>query len=223
MFRTISLTAAILLTAAPAVAADEIGLSSDGVSWGSTLTQPLFDPAFRWVPGDRETTSFWVRNQSNERALLNVAILGSSIDSLMETGDLSVKVAAASGGGGSTTTTGRHELLSSRPVEPGQTERIDVTVAIDSASTNQSQVKTLDLQFEVRLTQDTGTPEVSDDSDDSDGSDNGGDDGDGRDRDGLLPGTGSSVDRAWLWFAAGLIGGGLAFVGWTRRKERSDV
>ena len=71
MRRTITTAALILLTATPAVAADEIGLSSDGFSWGSTLPQPLFDPAFRWVPGDRETASFWVRNQSGDGALLD--------------------------------------------------------------------------------------------------------------------------------------------------------
>src|SRR5688500_5683454 len=112
MLRTISIAAAILLTATPAVAADEIGLSSDGGSWSSTLAQPLFDPAFRWVPGDHETASFWVRNESDDSALLDVAILGSSIDSLMETGDLTVTVAAASGGGASTTRPDRQELLS---------------------------------------------------------------------------------------------------------------
>ena len=214
MLRIISLTAAILLIATPAVAADEIGLSTDGASWGSTLSQPLFDPGFRWVPGDRESASFWVRNQSDASALLDIAILGSSIDSLMETGDLSVTVAAASGGGGSTTRTGRHELLSSRAVQPGQTERIDVTVAIDPAATNQSQVKSLELQFEVRLTQDSPTPE-----DPADNDNNG--DGDSRDRNGFLPGTGGSAP--WL-LPAGLIGValGLLAVAVTRRKEASD-
>ena len=105
MLRAIVIVAAILLAAAPAIAADEVGLSSDGVSWGSALSEPLFDPAFRWVPGDRETASFWVRNESSDAALLDVAILGSSVDALMETGDLSVTVAVAGGGGPTTTTT----------------------------------------------------------------------------------------------------------------------
>lgn len=211
MLRTISIAAAVLLTASPAVAAGEIGLSSDGVSWGSTLSQPLFDPGFRWVPGDRETASFWVRNESGDSALLDVAILGSSVDSLMETGDLSVTVAAEGGNGTSTTKPGRHELLSSRAVEPGQTERIDVTVAIDPAATNESQVKALDLRFEVRLTQDDEISEESDDSDDDDGDD----------RNGFLPGTGGSAP--WL-LPAGLLGVavGLVAVAVTRRKEAAD-
>jgi hypothetical protein len=214
MRRTITTAALILLTATPAVAADEIGLSSDGFSWGSTLPQPLFDPAFRWVPGDRETASFWVRNQSGDGALLDVAILGSSVDSLMETGDLSVAVSAASGGRGSTTTTGRHKLLSSRLIRPGQTERIDVTVAIDPASTNQSQVKALDLRFEVRLTQDTGTSEEPED----DGGHAG--DGDDRDRNGFLPGTGGSAP--WLLPAGILgVGAGLLAVAASRRTRTS--
>lgn len=221
MLRTLCIatcvSTAIVLTATPAVAADEIGLSSDGVAWSSSLSQPLFDPAFRWVPGDSETASFWVRNQSDDDALLDIAILGTSVDSLMETGDLSVTVAAAGGGGGSTTTTGRHELLSSRAVRPGQTERIDVTVAIDPDATNQSQVKALDLQFEVRLTQDDGTsggPDGGDDADHGDGDD------DGDDRNGFLPGTGGSAP--WL-MPAGLLGivVGLLAVAVTRRRDRS--
>ena len=217
MFRTISIAAAaILLTAAPALAADEIGLSSDGVSWGSGLSQPLFDAAFRWVPGDRETASFWVRNESDDSALLDIAILGSSIDSLMETGDLSVTVATATGGGRTTTTTGTHELISSRTVRPGEIERIDVTVALDSAATNESQVKALDLRFEVRLTQDAaGSDDSDDDGDDSD------DSGDDRDSNGILPGTGGPM--GWP-LSAGLLG---LWVGWllvamSRRIRPSD-
>ncbi len=216
MLRIISIAAVILLTATPAVAADEIGLSTDGVSWESTLSQPLFDPAVRWVPGDRKTASFWVRNESADSALLDVAILGSSIDSLMETGDLSVTVAAASGGGSSTTMTGRHELLSSRAVRPGQTDRIDVTAALDSASTNESQVKALDLRFEVRLTQDAGASDNSDESDDdSDDSD------DDSDRNGILPGTGGPV--GWP-LSAGLLGlcVGLLLFATARRIGPSD-
>jgi len=222
MLRTISIAAAIWLTATPAIAAEEIGLSSDGVSWGSTLSQPLFDPAFRWVPGDRETASFWVRNQSRDPALLDVSILGTSIDSLMETGDLSVTVAAESGGGTSTTTTGRHELLSSRAVRPGQTERIDVTVAIDPASTNQSQIKALDLRFEVRLTQDAGNDESDDTgADDVNRDDDDGDGSDDSDENGFLPGTGGAAP--WL-LPAGLLGvaAGLLAVAVTRRREASD-
>lgn len=206
-----------------AVAADNLGLSPDGVTWSPNLTTPLFDPAFRWIPGDTETSSFWVRNQSSDNATLDVSILGSGVDSLMQTGDLAVTVRAAHGSGSTTTTTARHELITSRVVNPGQTERIDVTVAFDPASGNQSQAKALDLRFEVRLTQDVsgirGNQRVSDDSDDSD--DDEGDDN-GHDRNGALPGTGGPV---WWLLPAGLIGiaaGGLT-VALSRRRDRSEV
>ena len=219
MLRTMSIAAVILLTATPAVAADEIGLSIDGVSWGSTLPRPLFDPAFRWVPGDNKTAAFWVRNESDDSAVLDIAVLGSSIDSLMETGDLTVTVAAAGGGGGSTTRPGRQELLSSRTVQPGHTERIDVTVALDPASTNESQVTALDLRFEVRLTQGSGG---SDDSDaDSDDGDDGDDSGDDRDRNGILPGAGGPA--GWP-LSAGLFGFGAGWllIAASRRIRQSD-
>lgn len=203
---------AVALCPGPAFAADEIGLSNDGVHWSPDLATPLFDPGFRWVPGDRETASFWVRNQSEDGARLEIVVLGDGIDSLMTTGDLSVTIGSENGGASSTMTTGR-QLLSSRPVEAGETERIDVTIAFDSAATNQSQVKALDLRFEVRLTQSlAGSDDHSDDSDD----------GDDAGRVGVLPGTGGAswwlLPAGWLSVAAGW----LAVLA-VRRREASDV
>jgi hypothetical protein len=98
-----------------------------------------------------------------------------------------------------------------------------VTVAIDPASTNQSQVTALDLRFEVRLTQDTGTSEgpggTDNDDGDGDGDDGGG--GDDYDRNGFLPGAGGSAP--WL-LPGGLLGiaAGLLAVLVTRRTAASD-
>jgi hypothetical protein len=203
------------LTPSAAVAAGELGLSSDGVSWAPNLPEPLFDPAFRWVPGDRETASFWVRNQSDGPAVLDVTMLGSAIDSLIRTGDLTVRVVAESGAAGSTSTTGRHTLVQSVPVAKGQSERIDVTVDFDRASTNVSEVKNLNLSFDVQLTEDIaagngGTDDSDDDSDDRDS-----------DRDGGLPGTGGT----WWWMlplGAAVTTAGAALAG-AARKGRSHA
>jgi hypothetical protein len=210
--------------AAPAAAANELGLSVDGTTWTDNLTTPLFPASFIWVPGCTESSAFWVRNQSSDKATLDVAILGSTVDSLMQTGDLAVTVRAADGSGSTTTTTGRHELIVSRRVNAGQTERIEVTVAFDPASTNQSQEKAVDLRFEVRLTQGSG-PHGG--GGPGHGNGHGGhhehskDDGHRRDPNGLLPGTGGP---AWWLLPAGLLGvsTGWLTVAASRRRERKE-
>lgn len=207
----------LALRAGPAFAADELGLSRDHVHWSPNLTTPLFGPSFLWVPGDTETASFWVRNQSHDQAMLEVAVLGASLDSLIHTGDLSITVKAAGGPPTSTRMAGRQVLVSSRPVDPGEDQRIDVTVAFDPAATNQSQVKSLDLQFEVRLTQETVPPGGSDGSDDSD-SDSDGSDASNDESDHGLPGTGSSMRPVWLLLAAGLVVGGAGVSRLSRRQ-----
>jgi len=186
-----------------AAAGGELGLSADGETWGRNLPSPLFDPAFRWVPGDHETASFWVRNQSDDPGVLDVTIVGSAVDSLIRTGDLTVRVVMESGAAGSTSTTGRHALVRSLPVARGQFERVDVTVDFDRASTNESEVKNLNLAFEVRLTQDNadgdgGTDDSDDESDDRHD-----------DRDGGLPGTGGT---SWWVLALGVAVTSAGFV-----------
>lgn len=213
----LALGCVLALLPASAFAASELGLSSDRVHWSSDLSTPLFDPDFRWVPGDSETSSFWVRNQSRDPARLDVSMLGSSVDSLMRTGDLSVSVKAADGSGSSATTVGQHALISSRMVDPGQDERIDVTVAFDPAATNQSQVKEFDLQFAVLLTQDAASRPGGGTNRGSDG-----DRGNG-DSDGSLPGTGSSIARSSLLIAAALIVVGAGLAGFSRPKEKIDA
>jgi hypothetical protein len=202
-----------LLTPSAAVADGELGLSADGQTWGRNLSKPLFDPAFRWVPGDRETASFWVRNQSDGPAVLDVTMVGSAVDSLIRTGDLTVRVVTESGAAGSTSTPGSHSLVRSLRVPRGQSERVDVTVDFDRASTNESEVKNLNLAFDVRLTQDTTAADRG----------TGDDDGSGHrddDRDVGLPGTGGP---SWWVFPLGtaLVAGGVALATRTRR-ERTD-
>jgi len=62
--RVVLCGACLVAPAAPARAADELGSSTDGRTWVSSLATPLFAPSFRWVPSDVETASFYVRNQA---------------------------------------------------------------------------------------------------------------------------------------------------------------
>lgn len=203
-----------------AQAADELGLSADGVSWGPTLDGPLFDPDFRWIPGDQKFTSFWLRNQSATPALLDIDVMGTDTDALLRTGDLEVAVRVGDGPWVTTRQSGRQSLAAAVPVDTGQERQVTVSVQLDAAATNTSQVQRWDLRFEARLTEDTS---VLGDEQDTDPSDDDDDDesASGREGSGWLPGTGG---QAWwlLPAGAGLVGLGAALVK-RRRAERFDV
>ena len=149
-------------SASPAAAAGELGLSLDGTHWTSSITTPLFDPSFRWVPGDSETESFFVRKQGGSRGDLTVDVLGPTADGLIESGDLHV---TAKGGGGTWATVsegGTHRLLTAPDIADGKVSEVKVTVSFDSASTNPTQLLASELSFRVTLSESAPSGDVDD-------------------------------------------------------------
>ena len=206
-----------LVVAAPmgAVAADEIGLSKDGSNWSSSLSAPLFDPAFRWVPGDDEISSFFVRNQGPSGAVLTISVRSADTEQLLSDSDIEL-FARVDGGPWIKLANGvATSAVTERSITRRGTVRVDVRARFEPSSTNPSQTKSAPLTFVVTLTQASGSGR------NHSGNDGDGDD-DGDDRDGHLPGTGSTVGPATLWAAAMLIGGGLALVRRSKREERVD-
>ncbi len=194
-------------TATPAVAADELGLSLDQVHWSSSISTPLFDPSLRWVPGDSESATFYIRNQAGDAGDLTVDLLGSTAGNLIDSGDLHI---TAKGGGGDWTTVsepGRHRLLSAPTIAAGQVVPIEVAVVFDAASVNQTQLRATRLTFRITLSQSRQGP--GDEADDPDGA--------------PLPDTGGLSVWA-LRLAAFLVLLGLALsVRANRRVVSSDV
>ena len=143
------------VTAAPAAAADELGISSDGVTYTPTFDGPLFSSAIKWVPGDERTATFYVRNQSIDQASLTVTILGNHTGTLIDSGDITI---SATGGGGTSTPTssGDEQLLLSASIDAAQVVPVNVTVAFNENSPNATQYLTTDMNFRVTLTQTTG-------------------------------------------------------------------
>lgn len=217
--RTICMmTSVMLLTAAPASAANEIAVSLDGSSWGSSLSQPLFDPNFLWVPGDDETSSFYVRNDGPSGARMRVDVQSTDPNNLVADDDILVW-ARVDGGAWTRLADGvAPTALTERIVGEGGVTRVDLRVVFDPASVNQSQVKSVRLGFVITLSQAV----TGDDSDDG-RDDDSGDDSDDGDRNGLLPGTGSDADAAWLFLAAAMIGGGAGVWGRSRDRESAGV
>jgi hypothetical protein len=213
MRRSFLLVAAALLTlsVAPAHAAGELELSRDGVTWATDLVEPLFDSSVRWVPGDVRAESFFVRNDSAQSGRLSIDIMGSPVHTLLDTGDLDIDARGAGGAWVSVSTPGTHRLLSQGQVPAGDARRVDVTVHFDAASTNESQLKSVELAFRVGLVQDT--------LDESDGSKDAGEGDDTNDATGLLPDAGGPP----LWWAlCGLMMLGLGVSG-IRRAPRRQV
>jgi len=175
-------------SAAPAFASSPLQLSLDGIHWTDSITDPLFDPAMRWVPGDSETATFFVRNDGGGAGDLRVDVIGSAAGQLLDSGMLHI---TAKGGGGtwsSVSSPGLHRLLTAPHIPDGAVEPIAVNVAFDAAATNPTRVSSAKLQFRVTLSESTSSPHAP------------------------LPGTGAPDLRRYAALSAVLIGTGLVFI-----------
>lgn len=198
------LSALPVLAAAPAGAAEELQVSADGVHWGRTLGQPLFDPAVRWVPGDERTATFSVRNRADDRGHLTIQVHTSDPDGLLADGD--VLLAAQVDPGGWQPLTGPGDRVDLAAVPSGRTAEVSVRARLRPGAANLTQGAGVPLRFEVILSEArrNDAPEV-----------------DGPNVDGL-PDTGAPVLRWWLGLAAVAIGGGLALIRRSRHDDTTD-
>lgn len=213
----IAVVIAMFSTAAPAAAAGELGISSDGVHFTPTFHGPLFDSATRWVPGDSRTATFYVRNQSPDQASLAVTILGDHMGELLDSGDITI---TASGGGGvsSPVTNGDEQLLLlASGIDGGETVPVNVTVDFNFDSPNATQYLSTDMNFRVTLTQSSTTPP---DNGGGNGG-NGGGNGNGNSA-GPLPNTGAP-NIIWI-VALGsiLLGTGVAITSRSRHTHQGE-
>lgn len=215
-----------LSLAAPASAADELGLSNDGVTFSSSLPDPLFDSAIRWVPGDSRTATFFIRNQSTDVGSLAVDVLGGHLGTLMDSGDVHITV---TGGGGVSTPASdgvEHRVLTAPGITGGATFPIAVTVDFDESSTNQTQLISTDLQFRVTLTQSspvdpggTGSDGTGTGSGSGSGNDSGNGSGNGS---GLLPDTGAPYTTWIVALGSILLGTGIALTSRRRKNPQGE-
>jgi LPXTG-motif cell wall-anchored protein len=220
--RLVLLVATLLaVVAAPASAEGEIGVSPDGVHWSSSLGAPLFDPTLRWVPGDTRESSMYVRNQAAQAAEMVVDVVGAEVDSLLETGDLTVSGRVDDGDWRDLAGPGTHRLLDAVAARPGEVLKVDLRVAFAATSVNVSQALSLNLNLRVGLTQaeagsnDPGTGGTIGEPDDSDAGS--GQDDSGSGAIGLLPGTGGPASWVLVTGVALLVTGTI--VASRRRKE----
>lgn len=198
---------AAVVGAAPARAADDVGLSPDGVVWYDALHRPLFDPDRRWVPGDAEVASFHVRNSGPTTAQLTIEVQSADGHDLMAADEVEVAARVADGDWFAIENGTPSRSLTDRAIAEGGQIRVDVRVRFSWAAPNSAMLGRLPIDFEVRLVEDAAVVD--------------GDRGDGGPG-GWLPDTGSTVSWVVVWLGASLVGCGLALVVAARRRRTEE-
>lgn len=201
---------AVGVTAAPAFADDEIGLSTDGVTWSHQLAAPLFAPGFLWVPGDVEERSFRIRNGGPSAGEVTVDVVASDPAGLLASPDLLLEARLGSGAWVEVSA-GTTRL---QPAVLDVPKGADTTVTVRGTFRPETTAHMDEVvPFDVRVTL-SEAGEVAGESSGGDG------DEDGEVSGGALPDTGSPFGVGPVWLAAGLIGAGIALVRPTRRGRR---
>ncbi|HWJ82690.1 MAG TPA: LPXTG cell wall anchor domain-containing protein [Nocardioides sp.] len=183
----------------PAQADDQVGLSPDGQHWTDQLRRPLFDADQKWVPGDSEVRSFYVRDDGPTDARMTVQVLLRDADSLIPLDDVELSARAHRGRWRALDVVGSGTALLQAPLADGETVRVDLRARLRWAAKNDAQTGRLPLDLVVTLTQASAGH-----------------------TDGFIPGTGNTVE-SWLVLLAGLlVGGGVAVLVVRRRREQAD-
>lgn len=195
----------VLLFGAVGVAradAHPLSLSLDRRSWSPVIERDVFDSNRRWVPGDRQVVTLWVRNDSGQSADLRVDVV--DVHGTLELGrDMTMtarmndQVVTAAGGG---------RLLAVDDLPEGPVPVV-LTLAMPFSAANNTQLQALSLKLRVTLTQGTAAAPASGTAAPTD-------------RDTRLAGTGGPP--IWTLLAGLLMIGGGAKLGRTpTRRERA--
>ena len=121
--------------------ADRVTLSMDGVHWTPELEEALFESESPWPPGQTRTSIFWVRNDADVRADVDLYVASTEGADLMASGLLVVSASIGDGEDLQPFVTGR-DLNTVRIGELGPGDRATVilraelagAVEVDSAS-----------------------------------------------------------------------------------------
>ncbi len=202
-----------------AQAADELGLSWDGHTWAEQLSEPVFDPAALWVPGDVGAKTFHVRNQAESGAILTIAVNTRDDDDLLRNEDIKLSARVGTEDWVDLKQTEQNFRLSNDELPAGESRKIEVKADFDFASPNRSQQKQLALNFRVTLSDAQASPDDHEGPGDDDESTGPGDTGGVDDEaNGPLANAGAPA-VGWVIVAGGVaIGAGLRLI--TRRKRK---
>jgi len=233
----------VLVVPAVATAADDpttptsrLGLSMDeNGPWTTSLGTPLFDPDFRWVPGDRIVSGFWATNLSTDSAEFRISLLP-RVTALLDSGEFQIEVRADDDRWQPI----RTAWSAPRPLAAGEKMHIQIRAELPESASNATQTLAFGFDLRTRLTYQgpvaTPTPRPTPAAPES-GDDDVSRDGEGaaaKDADaetpaspnhGSLAGTGAD-QPAWLpplGFGALITGLWLALAARRRSDEESDA
>lgn len=210
--------AVVAVAAAPAQAADELGLSRDGVVWATALSEPLFTSDFRFVPGDVEVREFRVRNDGPSEGVLSVDVVATDPDVLLASDDFMIE-ARVDDGPWRDVDPGTTALVTELEVPRGEQSRVQVRATFAWESTAQSQ--SVPFRLDLTLSESGEVGGVDDGDGNGSGGGSGNSSGDVGGVSDVLPSTGAGVGVALLWLAAGLVGAGSALA--RRGRGREEV
>ena len=133
----VAIVTLVLIGAGPSRPSPTVSFSSDGLTWSSSLPNPLFDKRIRWVPGDSRTSTFHVFNETDRGG--NVQVFATSSNpALVEALEVTIDRAQV------------NVACAFVEVLPHEKRRIDTTVAMAVNAGNDTQNSSADLDFVVQ-------------------------------------------------------------------------
>lgn len=211
-----------------ASASPAVSISTDGQNFQPKLREPILIGIDRYVPGDRNQRTVWVRNDSTDPAWLWSSYSTTSADAAL------LPFLAVSAAYGAQTTPGEvgrligvgqcTPLLPSQKIAAGQSVPMVVGVAFDPAAPNETRLASAEFAVNIGLTQDigqtvapNGCTETAEPGDDASGDRGSGKEGT-RSAIGQLPETGAGGLIPWLALASATALAGFGFVAATRKR-----
>ncbi|MCW2792784.1 MAG: hypothetical protein JWO76_1882 [Nocardioides sp.] len=152
----LALAATSLLSQPPASAAhrwSKLMLSRHGQHWTPALSLPLYNDGFVWVPGCAPARSFYVKNQSHERAELAISMNMSDPSGWL--GNDKFRISVRTGTGPWVRVQGGKQQTAKIQVDKGEVVPVSVRVRMLRKAGNKTMGRQLAFSVEVRISQRT--------------------------------------------------------------------
>ena len=157
----VAVIAMVVVPAASASAAGVVELSSDGSTWSSSLSSPLFAAPPALVPMQAQSATFWVRNTAADPAYLRLTVENLNWSGTHYAAALSM-AASVPGTSGTPLTLGSSSgclvLLDGILLAAGQAVKVTTTLALGDLTGTTGQTGTAAMDIAVGLEQAVTTP-----------------------------------------------------------------
>jgi len=132
----------------------QLVMSRNGNHWSDDLNRPLFDEGAALVPGDERTSTFYVRNQSGDRGVLEVSVRVPGSSGLA--GREAFRLALRGAGGWQRADLDNGEPAIRMDLAKGAVQPISVRIRLLPTARNAAMDDSMSFTLHVRLTQKTG-------------------------------------------------------------------